>query len=148
MPAKNRLYAPGTFVTASPVSVKYEAYRFGETVMHVRRFFLTFLLAAAPSLASAQEPVSVMIVGTFHMANPGKDIHDSHADDVLAPKRQAEIRATVDGLARFRPTEVDLEWSAAGAAKYYAQYLKGTLKPRAMNRYSSGSASRSRRAPP
>lgn len=97
--------------------------------MHVRRFILAFLLAAAPSLASAQEPVSVMIVGTFHMANPGKDIHDSRADDVLAPKRQAEIAATVDALARIHPTQVDLEWSAAGAAKYYAQYLKGTLKP-------------------
>lgn len=97
--------------------------------MHVRRFFLAFLLAAAPSLASAQEPVSVMIVGTFHMANPGKDIHDVHVDDVLAPKRQVEIAAIIAGLARFRPTMVDVEWPADLVTKRYGVFTKGALPP-------------------
>jgi hypothetical protein len=87
------------------------------------------LTIAAPLAAQAQEPVTVMIVGVYHMNNPGKDIHNAHVDDVLTPKRQTEIGATVDTLARFHPTRVDLEWSAADAAKAYDQYVKGTLPP-------------------
>jgi len=95
--------------------------------MYLRSSLLAILLATLPTATQAQEPVAVMIVGVYHMDNPGKDLHDLRADDVLTPKRQAEIAATVDALARFRPTQVDLEWSAAGAAKSYDRYLKGTL---------------------
>lgn len=94
-----------------------------------RRLLLLVLFAALPSAAMAAEPVSVMIVGTFHMSNPGKDLHDVHADDVLAPKRQAEIAATVAGLARFRPTQIDVEWPADIVTQRYDAYTKGTLKP-------------------
>ncbi|MGA7711015.1 MAG: DUF5694 domain-containing protein [Rhizomicrobium sp.] len=97
--------------------------------MHLKSSILAILLATLPTAAMAQEPVTVMIVGVYHMDNPGRDIHDSHADDVLTAKRQAQIAATVDALARFHPTKVDLEWSAAGAEKSYDQYIKGTLKP-------------------
>lgn len=97
--------------------------------MRLRLSLLAVLLTALPAPALAQEPVSVMIVGVYHMNNPNRDLHDSHSDDVLSPKRQAEIAATVDGLARFHPTQVDLEWSAAGAAEAYDKYVKGTLKP-------------------
>lgn len=93
------------------------------------RLLLLVLFAALPSAAMAAEPVSVMIVGTFHMSNPGKDLHDVHADDVLAPKRQAEIAATVAGLARFRPTEVDVEWPADLVTQRYDAFTKGTLPP-------------------
>jgi hypothetical protein len=95
-----------------------------------RRFLLAFLIAAAlPTAASAQDVTQVMIVGSFHMNNPGRDIHNVSVDDMLAPKRQAEIAAVTDALARFRPTMVDLEWPADIAAQRYEQYRKGTLKP-------------------
>ncbi|HWA02602.1 MAG TPA: DUF5694 domain-containing protein [Rhizomicrobium sp.] len=84
-------------------------------------------LAVLP--AAATEPVSVMIVGTFHMANPGKDLHNMRADDMLAPRRQKEIAAVAEGLARFRPTLVAVEWPAAIADERYAAYLKKTLAP-------------------
>ncbi|HVV64043.1 MAG TPA: DUF5694 domain-containing protein [Rhizomicrobium sp.] len=74
-------------------------------------------------------PISVMIVGDFHMSNPGRDLHNVHADDMLAPKRQAEIAAVTTALLRFRPTLVAIEWPADIAAQRYAEYLKGTLAP-------------------
>lgn len=86
-------------------------------------------LAAKPAPASAPPPVQVMIVGVFHMSNPGRDLHNVRVDDVLAPKRQAEIAAVTGGLVRFRPTQVVAEWPAKLASDRYAQYLAGTLPP-------------------
>jgi hypothetical protein len=88
-------------------------------------------LALAPLVASAAEPqpVKVMVVGTFHMANPGKDIHNTKVDDVLTPRRQAEIAAITEQLLRFKPTKVMAEWSAATVAERYKGYLDGTLPP-------------------
>ena len=63
------------------------------------------------------------------MANPGHDLHDTKADDVLAPKRQTEIKAITAHLARFRPTKIAVEWDASTVAERYPKYLDGTLAP-------------------
>lgn len=93
----------------------------------LRKTLFILALTAAPLAALAAEPVSVMIVGDFHMSNPGRDQHNMHADDVLAPKRQTEIAAVTDALAKFRPTLVAAEWPADIADQRYETYLKGTL---------------------
>ncbi|MFC3067733.1 DUF5694 domain-containing protein [Phenylobacterium soli] len=86
---------------------------------------LTSWAAAAPKAAPA--PVEVMVVGTFHMSNPGQDLNNVKADDVLAPKRQAEIAAVTAALARFKPTKVAVEWPAEIVAERWAGYQAGTL---------------------
>ncbi|HEY1878496.1 MAG TPA: DUF5694 domain-containing protein [Caulobacteraceae bacterium] len=103
------------------------------------RFILAlFVLALAPAAVLAAvnvephpgpAPVEVMIVGGFHMANPGRDLHNLQVDDVLAPRRQAEIAAVTGALARFRPTKVAVEDDAADAAQRWAKYRAGTLPP-------------------
>ena len=35
--------------------------------------------------------VQVMLLGTYHFANPGRDVIKQDIDDVLQPKRQAEL---------------------------------------------------------
>jgi hypothetical protein len=92
--------------------------------------FAAALFAPAAALAAPPPPpVQVMIVGDFHMSNPGHDLHNVQVDDVLAPKPQAEIRGALDGLARFRPTVVVAEWDAATVADRYPKYLAGTAPP-------------------
>lgn len=59
--------------------------------------------------AVAAEPVKVMVLGAYHFGNPGLDVSNARVDDVLAPKRQAEVRAAVDALAAFRTTRVAVE---------------------------------------
>jgi len=54
----------------------------------------------------------IMILGSYHMANPGKDYANLRSDDVLAPARQAQIRSVVDALAAFGPTKIAVETSA------------------------------------
>lgn len=88
-----------------------------------------FLPAAAQHEVAAPEPVKVMVVGVFHMANPGHDIHNLQVDDVLTPARQREIEAITAGIGRFHPTAVMAEWPADLTRQRYAQYLAGTLAP-------------------
>jgi hypothetical protein len=60
------------------------------------------------------------------MDNPGRDIFNLTADDVLAPKRQAEIREVLNVLTRFRPTKIALEAdSDSPKIKQYQDYLAG-----------------------
>ncbi len=87
---------------------------------------LAWLLAAP---AGADQPVEVMILGTYHFANPGLDLHNAEIDDVLAPRRQAEIAAVVGSLARFRPTRIAVEARADDvpdrSLPAYEEYLAG-----------------------
>ena len=86
-------------------------------------------LIALPVQANAAEPVSVMIVGGFHMSNPGHDLHNVQADDMLAPTRQAEIVQVTEALAKFKPSLVAVEWPTDLVNQRYDAYLKGTLAP-------------------
>jgi hypothetical protein len=94
--------------------------------------FAAALLLAAPALAApppTPAPIEVMIVGGFHMSNPGHDIHDMQAPDVLAPKFQSQILDVDDALARFKPTLVAAEWDADTVAERYPKFLNGVLPP-------------------
>lgn len=90
---------------------------------------LAAALLFAPPAVAEDAPVSVMIVGLFHMSNPGHDIHNVQVDDVLQPKYQTQIAAVVDGLAPFKPTAVAVEWDQPTVTERYAKYLAGTLDP-------------------
>lgn len=99
---------------------------------HLFPAIIAAVLIATPvavRAASTQTPIEVMIIGDFHMANPGLDQHNVTVDDMLAPGRQNEIAAVTDALSRFHPTVVAAEWPADIASERYAKYLDGTLPP-------------------
>lgn len=91
------------------------------------------ILAAAFMLlcATGAPATEVMILGTYHMANPGLDLHNVKSDDVLLPKRQRELAAVAAALAKFRPTQVAVESpaknGAAAKVEKYHEYLDGKL---------------------
>lgn len=91
---------------------------------------MPLLAAVVPAAAAPPEAdVEVMVVGTYHMANPGRDLHNTQSDDVLAPDRQRELDAIASALLRFAPTRVAVEWPADVTNKRYRDYLDGTLEP-------------------
>jgi len=99
------------------------------------RNVLLLLGALGISLASWAQSDSrpeILVLGTYHMGNPGRDIHNMEADDVLAPKRQQEIAQLVEVLKKFRPTKIAIEAEVGSerATREYADYLTGqyTLK--------------------
>ena len=89
-------------------------------------------LAASPLIS--QRPISqrptLMVLGSVHLGNPNRDLHDADVDDVLAPERQRQIEAVVDALAAWKPTRVAVEWPHKDQAKLdqrYADYRAGRL---------------------
>lgn len=85
------------------------------------------LMAAGAPEEGAARP-ALLIVGTPHFANPGRDVVNVRIPDVLTPERQREIDAVVEKLAAFRPTRVAVEWPAEKQAKLdqrYADYRAG-----------------------
>ena len=96
------------------------------------RTILAALALTAPAYGeSPPKPVEVMIVGDFHMSNPGRDIHNVNAPDMLSPNYQAQIAAVDQGLAAFRPTVVAAEWDAETVDQRYPKYIDGSLAPSA-----------------
>ena len=63
-----------------------------------------------------------MILGTFHMGNPGQDLHNAKVDDVLTPAKQAELADVAARLAKFKPTKIAMEASRMRPDFTYAKY--------------------------
>ena len=77
--------------------------------MKISRLLLALSAIAMPVAGWAAQPVEVMVLGTYHFANPGLDLNNVQADDVLKPSRQRELQALTCALQRFRPTKVMVE---------------------------------------
>lgn len=77
--------------------------------------------AAAPGVGAAAGGVQLMIVGIAHLVRR-RDVHNNvFPDSPLSPKRQEQIAAVIDHLARFRPTKVLVE-APMGDSSYVHQY--------------------------
>jgi hypothetical protein len=86
--------------------------------------FLAFLITSLPCVLpvtpraqDVSEPAQVLVLGTYHFANPGLDVVKTDVAYVLAPRKKAEIEAIVDALARFRPTRIAVEHRPTAAAR-------------------------------
>jgi hypothetical protein len=106
---------------------------------------LALLVAGAPTLQAQtldrptgfpavcdQTEVQVMLLGTYHFANPGRDVIKQDIDDVLQPKRQAELEDLVSRLAEWKPDRIAVEQPISRADTVrarYARYLARTLAP-------------------
>jgi len=80
------------------------------------------------SQTSSQVPrAEVLVLGVYHMANPGRDDFNTQADDVLTPKRQAEMSQVAGVLKKFNPTKIVVERDPGDKrlAKDYSDYLAG-----------------------
>jgi len=85
--------------------------------------------ATAQAAASKPAPTRVMIVGTFHLDNPGRDVFNVQVDDVLLEQRQAELAGIATALAKFEPTQVMVEWPEATTDAQYASFRADELPP-------------------
>src|SRR5437762_5171818 len=80
----------------------------------------------APATAAPRH-AEVLVLGVYHMANPGHDIFNMKADDDLSPKRQLEIAQLLEVLTKFRPTNIAIESDVFSqrATREYSDYLAG-----------------------
>jgi len=93
----------------------------------------TFLILGVVSISLAAWAQSdarpeILVLGTYHMSNPGHDLYNMKADDVLSPKRQQEIMQLIEILKRFHPTKIAIEADTGSqrVEQQYSGYLAGT----------------------
>lgn len=58
---------------------------------------------------NTKEPIKVMLLGTVHLDNPGRDAINPKVPDVLTPQKQKELQTIRDAIADFEPNKVALE---------------------------------------
>lgn len=81
-------------------------------------------LISMPALAEETPQTEVMVLGSYHFANPGRDVANMEVDDVLVPKRQAEIDAVVKAIAAWKPDKILVESQQPGPDFHVAEYAK------------------------
>lgn len=89
---------------------------------------LSSIHAAAQTTDSTAAPAQILVLGTYHFANPGLDVVKTDVANVLSASKQAEIAAVVEALARFGPTKIAVERLPDAAARLdslYAAYRGG-----------------------
>jgi hypothetical protein len=92
--------------------------------------FLGVLAISTACWAQSDGRPEILVLGTYHMSNPGHDIHNMQADDVLSPARQREIAQLIEVLKRFHPTKIAIESEVAGlrVKQEYSDYLAGKYR--------------------
>jgi len=76
------------------------------------------------------EQVEVVLLGTYHMDNPGSDAVNVTVDDVLGERRQREIESFVSHLERADPDRVVVERTASATDaidEVYERYQTGEI---------------------
>ena len=68
--------------------------------------------AAVPAMAAAPAPIEVMVLGSYHFDNPGRDLNNVKVASVLTIKRQAELAAVAKAILTWHPTRVVVEYES------------------------------------
>jgi len=93
------------------------------------RTFLIAILSLSFSLPlRAEEPAQVMLIGTFHFSNPGRDAVKVKDFDVLSVASQDWLQGFAQRLAGFKPTKILLEYNPDNEVlmnQRYSDYLAG-----------------------
>lgn len=102
---------------------------------------MTVLTGDGTDRLSVDRKATVMLMGTFHMHNPGLDLHHGEPADILKPDKQAEIEEVVARLKAFNPTKVVVEALRSeyeALNRQYHDYLEGTFVLEANKIYQLG----------
>lgn len=94
----------------------------------MNRYLAAFFILFSSWHLNADEPAQVMLIGTFHFSNPGRDTVKVGDFDVLSAESQDWLQAFAKRLADFRPTQVLLEYNPDNEElmnQRYADYLAG-----------------------
>lgn len=104
---------------------------------------LALFMLSLPGLAVASDAdtARVLLLGTFHFKDAGKDVVQVEDVDIFSEENQAYLEALTDRLADFEPTEVLLEYNPGSEAEInerYRQYRDGAFELPANEVYQLG----------
>jgi hypothetical protein len=104
-------------------------------------YFFLFFLFTVPVTAQILEKlpaagcqpgdkrIQVLLLASYRMSRAGTDKLNPKGDDVLSPKRQAEIEQLTSKFSAFKPNKIAVEfpYGDPAANNHYRQYVKGEL---------------------
>lgn len=88
--------------------------------------------AQGPAGSADQEPVHVMVLGSFHMAGSTRNVVNDEAADVHSEEGRVQIDAVLDRLETFAPDKIMVEVYPERMEAFnerYAAFLAGTYQP-------------------
>lgn len=68
----------------------------------------------------------ILLIGTFHYANPGHDISKINTFNIMSEKSQKELEIMSDKIKKFGPDKIFVEWQYAKQAGLDEFYNKNT----------------------
>jgi hypothetical protein len=77
----------------------------------------------------AKAKPGLMVLGSYHFSNPGRDVVKSKATDVSKPERQKQLEELVEKLKKYKPTKIVLECDTEKNAQFqenFSKYLAGS----------------------
>lgn len=94
-------------------------------------FAQSVMQADAQPKPAANKPAikaQVMVLGIYHFTAKN-DVHNADVDNMLSPKRQAELVDLIEHLREFKPTKIVIEapYGDVKQNERYLQYLAGKL---------------------
>ena len=84
--------------------------------------FITFNTTIAQQAKKKQ----ILLIGTFHFANPGNDIAKINTLNVMSEKSQKELETMSDKIKKFGPDKIFVEWKFSEQAELDKFYNKNT----------------------
>ncbi|WP_342646455.1 DUF5694 domain-containing protein [Mucilaginibacter sp. CSA2-8R] len=91
----------------------------------------TSRLQAQDTLIHPKQRIQIILLGTYHFANPGADKFNVKVDDYIQPERQRQIQDVNNALARFNPekifTESNIKYQTQ-ADSFFTAYKAGKIQ--------------------
>jgi len=97
----------------------------------MKTLFATLMIAVSVLSYGQAKKKQLLIIGTFHFANPGYDVAQVNSFDVMSAKSQAELENITNKIKAFGPDKVFVEWSyknQAGLDKLYSMNTDSLFK--------------------
>lgn len=106
----------------------------------------TFILSAQKAEIEEHfkqiETSDLMILGTFHFANPGLDSYKpKHEINIFSEQKQKELNEVLNVIKKFAPTKIAVEWKSIYQERLdslYTAYLEGNFKLKSNEIYQIG----------
>ncbi len=99
----------------------------------MKRFIVVLAALSVQVVTMAQDTkqgkTEVLLLGSFHFANPGLDVAKFDNADILSPKRQKEIAEVLAKLKAFKPDKIFIEVPSSFQNRYdslLAAYKNGS----------------------
>ncbi|MDZ4709292.1 MAG: DUF5694 domain-containing protein [Saprospiraceae bacterium] len=87
----------------------------------MKRYLLLFTALIIVFYLTGQDSINkteILLLGTFHFANPGLDVAKFENANILTDKRQQEVETLAAQLIRFKPEKIFIETPATAQKRY------------------------------